>query len=191
MDRKTTAGSATTLLAAVLLVSACGGISVSSDWDPSANFSAFQTFSWVPDAETAGSGQAADQLTDRRIRATIEANLTGKGFRKVDTGGDFGVGYQVSTSDQVSYSTMSSGWSGGGYRWGGGWGMGTGMSTTTQTTTTTGTLLIAVFDQQSKNLVWQGSGEKTLSGSAQSPEERSSKIEEAVTKIMEDFPPGS
>jgi len=191
MNRTRSTGSNATVLAAALLLAACGGISVNTDWDPSANFGAFQTFSWLPDTESAGSGQAADQLTDRRIRAAIEADLTGKGFRNVDTGGDFKVGYQVSTSDQVSYTTMSSGWSSGGYRWRGGWGMGTGVSTTTQSTTTTGTLLIAIFQEQSKDLVWQGTGEKTLSGSAQSPEGRSSKIDEAVTKVMEDFPPGS
>ena len=40
-------------------------------------------------------------------------------------------------------------------------------------------------------MVWQGVWTKTLSESNDSPEERAQKINEAVAKIMEAYPPGS
>ncbi len=181
------------LAAVVLLTVGCSGLSVTSDWDPNANFSAFQTFEWLPDAESDGSAIAGDALIDGRIRAAIDSDLQSKGLRKVDDGGDLAVGYQLSLRDEVSYTTMHSGWGGygygyGRYRYGGG---GFGTTTTTQNVSTVGQLLIAVYDETEKDLVWQGTGEKTVGSPADSPEESERVITEIVAKIMESFPPGS
>jgi len=178
------------LAAATVLLAACSGLSVVSDFDPSGNFSAYQTFEWLPDAETEGSGVAADPLIDGRIRAAIEADLQAKGFRKVDDEGDVAVGYQLSTRDEVSYTTMNSGWSNYGYGhgyWGGGMAFGT--STTRQNTSTVGQLLIGIFDESTQEMVWRGTGEKTISARQQSPEESQKTISDIVTRIMETFPP--
>jgi hypothetical protein len=185
--------SATAALAtATVLLAACSGLSVVSDFDPSGNFTAFQTFEWLPDAESEGSGIAQDPLIDRRIRVAIDADLRAKGFRLVDDGGDFAVGYQLSTRDEVSYTTMHSGWGGYGYGygyWGGGMNMG--MSTTRQNTSTVGQLLIGIFDEASQEMVWRGTGEKTISSRQQSPEDSQNTINDIVSRIMETFPPGN
>jgi hypothetical protein len=99
------------------------------------------------------------------------------------------IGYKVTTQDKVTYQTVSTGWGGGyGYRWGGGWGVGT--STTYASEYTEGTLIIGIFDTGRKELVWNGSGTGTIDPSA-SPERRDENIQEAVSKILKDFPPGS
>jgi hypothetical protein len=178
---------------AVAVVSvACSGLSVLSDFDPNANFTGFQTFQWLPDTESDGAGMAQDPLIDRRIRAAIDDDLQAKGFRSVDDGADFAVGYQLSTREEVSYTTMHSGWGTHGYR-SGGWGrsMSMGTSTTRQNTSTVGQLLIAVFAEDSKEMVWRGTGEKTVSNRQQSPEDSQNSINDIVSKIMETFPPGN
>ena len=154
------------------------------------NLSAFAC-NTSPEISPSGTNQFGWADSYSTLRSSIEADLTSKGFQRIDSGADFVVGYQVSTQDQVSYTTMTSGWTGGGYRWGGGWGMGTGVATTTATTTTIGTLLIGVFDERAKDVVWHGSGQKALSSDPGSPEDRARRIDDAVTKIMEGFPPGS
>lgn len=185
-SRRFTATAGIALVA--VLSAACSGLSVVSDFDPDSDFAAFQTYMWLPDAETEGSGIAPDPLIDRRIRAAIDNDLQAKGYRMVNDGGDFGVGYQVSTRQDVSYSTMHSGWGGYGYGYRG---VGMGTTTTTRNVSTVGQLFIGVFDEGRKELVWRGTGEKTISGGQQSPEESQKMITDVVTRIMESFPPGN
>jgi hypothetical protein len=175
-------------------LAACSGLTVNSDFDPAANFGAFQTFEWLPDSESDAAGLAQDPLVDRRIRAAIDTDLQSKGFRRLDDGADFAVGYQLSTREDVSYTTMHSGWSTHGYGWGY-WGPRTGVgissSTTRRNVTTVGQLLIGIFDEESREMVWRGSGEKSLSNRQMSPQEMQEEINDIVSRIMETFPPGA
>jgi hypothetical protein len=63
-------------------------------------------------------------------------------------------------------------------------------TTTTRTTLfTTGTLVIDVFDVEEKALVWRGAAEGQVKQN-QDPEKKRERIEEAVRKILAEFPPG-
>ena len=54
-------------IGAALLVSACSGISTTTDYDPAVNFSAFSTYDWI-DSE----GQV-DNITSSRVRQSVDA----------------------------------------------------------------------------------------------------------------------
>ncbi len=178
-----TARTAGLVLSLTLLLAACSGISTSTDYDPAANFSSYGTYAW-----TSSEGTSTDDLTSTRIKSAVDATLATKGLSKVDSGGDLAVGYQVTTADRTTYNTVSTGW-GGGYRygWGGG---GMGMTTTTEQNYTEGTIILAMFDQGTKNLVWKGSASGTVDP-GKSPQERAETIQSAVDKMLKDFPPGS
>ena len=167
---------------AALLVSACSGISTSTDYDPAVNFSAFSTYDWI-DSE----GQV-DNITSSRVRQSVDAAMTAKGFTQSTSNPDLAVSYQVTTAERRSYNTVNTGW-GGGYR-GAGWGMGMGTSTTTEQVWNEGSLILGIFDTGTKNLVWTGTATTDLDPS-RSPQERQELIDSAVTKMMGDFPPGS
>jgi len=166
-----------------LALSGCSGISTSTDYDPSVDFSKFSTYQWL-DSE----GESVDAITDSRITSALEAGLASKGLKQVASGADLTVGYQVTTAERKSYNTVNTGW-GGGYYWGG-WGMGMGTSTTYENTWQEGSLIVGIFDAGSKNLVWTGTATTDLDQS-RSPEERQSIITEAVQKLFKDFPPSS
>ena len=109
---------------ALVLAACSSGIDTNADWDPTANFNAYQTYAWVEGAYTTGLGD----LVDTRLQAAVEANLNAKGLRKATRAvdADLGVGFQLTTQDQTSLQTVSSGWPGGyygGYGYGG-WGGG-------------------------------------------------------------------
>ena len=176
----------------VLLLAACGpGLQTSSDWNPQTDFAALETYAWTPDDP---GGPGIDQLTAARIRAAIEVNLDGKGMRMVSREqADVHVDYQVTTQDQTNYTTTSTGWGGGYGRYGRGWGgtsVAVGTSTTRATTYTNGTLVIGVFDRETLEVLWHGSGTTKLRDN-QSPEQRTDNVNRAVAKILEDFPPPS
>jgi len=177
-----------------VVLSGCGsGLSVTNDWDPGVDFSAFSTFA-VLDEATGGSG--IDQLTRNRVRTSIAKTLEGKGMRQVDNAddADAAVGWQFTTEQRSSFQTVSTGWGGYGYGrggWYGGMGMGMSSSTTTERRYDVGSLAIAIFDVKRNEMIFSSTGSKTLSSGNLSPEESQKRIDEAVAKILEEFPPGS
>jgi len=173
---------------ASLSVAACSGLRVQSDWDPSVDFSRFQTFTILENEEP-----AMGPLIDRRIRAAIGDQLDAEGLRE---GGsveeaDLAIGYQVATEQRHTYQTVSTGWHSHGFRnsRGSHW-HGTTMatSTTRRREYTVGTLVVAAFDADSKELVWEGSGSRRI-GTRTNPEQSRQRIIDAVQRIMRDFPP--
>jgi len=63
---------------------------------------------------------------------------------------------------------------------------GFGDSMTTVENTPVGTLIVDVFDGQSKKLVWRGTSTETLSSK---PEKNERKLEKAVADMFKKFPP--
>ncbi|MBW2424156.1 MAG: DUF4136 domain-containing protein [Deltaproteobacteria bacterium] len=175
------------MLAIPTMVS-CSGLRVQNDWDPSVDFSRFQTFTILVNEEPAMS-----PLIDRRIRAAIGDQLDAEGLREVGSieEADLAIGYQVATEQRHTYQTVSTGWHSHGFRhsrrshW-----HGTTMasSTTRRRAYTVGSLVIAVFDAESMELVWEGSGSRRISASS-NPEQSRQRILDAVQRVMRDFPP--
>ena len=173
---------------AAFFLGACSGISTTSDHDPAVDFTKYSTYIWL-DTE----GDDIDAITDSRVRSSIDGALIGKGFQKGGDDANLAVGYQGTTSERRSYNTVNSGWGGGygygGYGWGG-YGMSMGTSTTYENTWQEGSLILGLFDVESKALVWTGTATATLD-QGRSPEERQQLIDDAVEKMMKKFPPGS
>jgi hypothetical protein len=169
-----------------LLGSACSGISVNQDFNPAVNFSSLQTWDWM-EMESGATG-VENALTDQRVRAAVEAGLQGKGLRKAGSGDpDFRVAYRIVTEDRVTYETVHDYWGPGwGYR--GIYGTGTTSSRTYAREYTMGTLLIGFFDVDAHELVWIGSAEAKVD-QTRDPEQRQKRIQEAVDKVLAQFPP--
>ena len=166
-----------------VLVTGCSSISVNSDYNPDTDFSQYSTYMWI-DTE----GEAGDSLTNDRVEAALDRAMQERGFEKVTSGADLALGYQLSTDQRTSYTTMSTGW--GGYRWGGWYGgMGVSSSTTTQNNYEVGTLLVGLFEVSTEELVWTGSASATVKEN-QTPQGRTQRINDAVDKMMAGFPPG-
>jgi hypothetical protein len=62
------------------------------------------------------------------------------------------------------------------------------MTATTAQTYDQGTLILDIVDAKKKELVWRGSANGILDPGA-SPDKKASKVNEAVTKTLADFPP--
>ena len=162
-------------------LSACSGISTTSDYDPAVDFTKYSTYVWL-DTE----GDDIDAITDARVRSSIDGALLARGFQKGGDDADLAVGYQGTSSERRSYNTVNTGW--GGYGWGGYGGMG--MSTTYENVWEEGTLIVGMFDVESKNLIWTGTATAAIDP-GRSPEQRQQLIDDAVDKMLRDFPPGS
>ena len=156
---------------------------VSYDYNKAANFAAFKTY-----AHKQGT-PVGQQLIDDRIVTAIDTQLAAKGLSKAAAEPDVFVVYHMAFDKEKDISTYSSG--GGGYGaygwgWGGGWAGGT---TTTQVRDILmGTLVIDIADAKKGQLAWRGMGVKEVDVQNK-PEKRDKSINEAVKKILKNYPP--
>lgn len=149
------------------LVSACSSLRVASDWDHAYDFSPLQTYSWARTKESDAEGPLV--FLDRRIRRAVDDELAARGYRPVESGGDFLVLYTAKVRDRVDIT-----------QWGGRW-----WGNTTVDRYQQGTLMLGVVDRTRDEIVWTGWAEGIVSEDSPSEE----KIRDAVAKILKDFPP--
>jgi hypothetical protein len=176
----------TALIAAISLVG-CATMAVDSDFDPAANFTGLKAYAWLP--EPGGQGddnKARNPLMDAYIRTAIEKGLAAKGYVLGDAP-DFQVGYHASVQGRQSVQVMNSY-----YGYGPGW-YGPAMMAPSVPVAqvyeySEGTLIIDIVDPEARKLVWRGSAQADLDRNP-STEQKQHKVDEAVTKILERFPP--
>jgi hypothetical protein len=168
------------LLALATLLAACAsGPDLRSDYDRSADFSQYKTFMWIKEPKT------HNPLVQQRIVEDVNAALEARGLRLVKSDADVGVAVHAATQEQRTLNTFYDGF-GGGWRWR--WGGGFGTATTTVQTYEVGTVIVDVFDAHTKEAVWRGTSEKTLSSN---PEKNAANLNKAIDKMFRNFPPSS
>ena len=116
---------------------------VTTDFDHAADWSRYHTYSWIK-------VQAEDPLWNDRISAAVNAELQAKGWQMTPGGGDASVSAYGFTHTERSYQTWYDGF-GGGWGWRRGWLGGPDLATTTVEDTPVGTLVVDIFDSQSKS----------------------------------------
>jgi hypothetical protein len=146
---------------------------VRTDYDHKVTFEKYHTYSW-------GRVQASNPLWQSRIQDAIDRDLQGKGWQRVENSGDATVMAVGATQNEHEYQTFYNGL--GGWRWGG-FGQ---TATTTVSTYRIGTLVVDIFDAQTKQLLFRGVASDTLSDK---PEKNEKKLDEAVNKMFRKFPP--
>lgn len=145
---------------------------VSIDYDHAANFAQIKTYSWSK-VETANS------LWDARVKDAVDKELAAKGWTQVPSGGDVSLVAVEKTSVHQQYDTFYNGF--GGWRWGG-----IGEETTTVDHYRVGTLVVSMFENDSKHLVWRGTSSSDLSGN---PDKNTKNLDKDVEKMFKKFPP--
>src|SRR6202521_2752747 len=147
---------------------------VKTDYDRGTDFSQYKTYSWE-------SVQTQDQLWVDRIREAVNAALAAKGWTQVPSGGNVAVVAIEMTRNRQTLDTFYNGF-GRGWRWGGGFG----DATTTVENYKVGTLVVDLFDANSKKLVWRGSSSGTLSDKS---DKNIKELDKGVQKLFAHFPP--
>ncbi len=172
---------------AVLFLAACAK-TPDWDYDKSADFSNYNTFSWVPNASLTKNvaNYQISPLMEKRVREAVNAELEKSGMKLVDVAqADVLINYHASVDTKIDVDTFNVGY---GARWNY-WGMGYNTQTTTREYEV-GTLILDVVDRASNQLVWRGAKEGRLQKN-QSPEKRTEVIKETVANILSNFPPQS
>jgi hypothetical protein len=161
---------------------------VRTDYDHSANFSQYNSYSW-------GKVKTSNPFYVTRIQQAVNQQLQAKGWQLMPSGGAVTVFATDQVHNQQELQTMYDGWGGGwGGGWGwGGWGWGGGWADpgiTTATTTTTNqpvsNLVVDLFEGSSKKLLWRGLATEDLSTNSS---KNTKMLDGDINNMFKNFPP--
>jgi hypothetical protein len=171
---------------AALALGACSTVTVTTDYDHSAPFGKYKTYSLAP----AKQGQTLSPVSEAALRDALRTELAARGISEATSGkADLAVVRHVFLQDKVSVQQYSD-W---GYGYHGAWpygygyyGMWAGAPRTYVDVNqyTEGTMILDVVDTHTNKLVFRGTGTAVVGG----PESNAEKIREAVKKMVAALP---
>jgi hypothetical protein len=161
------------MMVAIVNVTAAQKVTV---YDVRANFARYRTFSWIEPPNT----------SDPSIRAwlveAVDSALAETGLQRVPTDGDLGIAAHVATPQAQTLPTFYNGVAGE-WRWLSGF-----EATTPAQVYDVGTLVVDIFDRQTRNVMWRGCSPNALSAK---PGESANKLSAAISQMFKNFPPPS
>ena len=144
---------------------------VRTDYDRKVSFSGYKTYSW-------GKVETKNALWVDRIKNAVNLALVGKGWTQVATGGDISINASEITSEHSTLETnyrASEDWDGGGNDY-------------FEKEHRVGTLIVGLFDNSTKKMVWRGSSANMLTAKSK---KNIKNFDKGVQEMFEHFPPES
>ena len=166
----------------VITAISCSTIKISSDFDRTAGFASYKTYSFTEEALTL----PINDLNRNRLLKAVETEMAAKGFTKSDSNPDVMIDLKLKGEQKQTATATNTGGYGYGYRYG--WSGGFSTTTINYDTYVDGTLFIDMIDAKKSQLVWQGRGTATLDPDA-SEAKREKNINYAVKQIFMKYPP--
>ena len=159
---------------------------VNTDYDKKADFTAYTSVSflgWQDDI-------TLNDFDKKRYTDAFKEEFEKRKLTLVESGADMTIALYVVVAQKTSttaYTNYYGGGAGRGYRRGGrgGWGGGSSSTSYSESDYLEGTLVMDLFDGESKEQIWQAVATKTVS---EKPEKREKSIPKGVKKIMKKFP---
>jgi hypothetical protein len=158
------------LLGLIAVAIGCSSYRVSHDYDTGTDLAGLETYDWMPQPPEAPGSVAGHSLIEGRVKNAVNTRLAAKGVRRDSQNPDFLIVYHVSTKDRVRVRNY------------------TFISDKKFETYEEGTLVLDFLAPNGKSLLWRGVAERTLDSNP-TPEKIDKRINEAVEKILEGFPP--
>ena len=159
---------------------------VKVDLDKTIDFSKYKTYKflgWQDDID-----QKVNDFDKKRLRDAFKNEMDIRNLEMAEDNADIAISMYLVIDQKTSITgyTNYTGGVGGGYRRGGwGWGMGSSTTSYSENDYLEGTMVVDVYDTESKNLIWQATGVGTVT---EKPEKREKSIPKTVSKMMKKFP---
>ena len=176
----------TTLILTVIFISiSIHAQKVVYDMDKSVDFSQFKTFEflgWQDDT-----GNLLNDMDKKRLQTSFTSEFDARKLERTDGEADMAISIYVVVSQEKSVTAYTNFHTNTGYRYRRSWGWSSGYATTSYSEKDylEGTIVVDVFDGESKELIWQGVVSGTIKAK---PEKREKSIPKVVAKLMKKFP---
>ena len=153
----------------LLFASAVSAAEVKSDYDRAFDLAKLQSFRFAEQGRRSPKDAlAADEMTDKRLRAALRSNLVALGLQDQPAGADFVVSYFASLRNQTQITTS------GRPRWG--------MGAVWVDQHMEGTAVVEFRDARSGELIWRG-----FTTGAVDPDKSEEKINKGIKRLIERF----
>ena len=164
------------------LLSSCSSLDISTDYDPTQDFSNYKTYRWGRIKERDPNDILTKNLNLRkRVQLAVNKGLKERGFEKLDRGKpDFIVFVHAGVQQKMNVYNQ------GGYYYGGWWGPY--GSSTSVSHYNQGALVLDIVDTEEKELSWRGIASDVVQ-SYYDPEELQEELDYIISVMLEDFPP--
>jgi len=164
------------------LLYSCSSLDISTDYDPTQDFSKYKTFRWARIKERDPNDILSKNIMLRkRVQVAVNNALKEKGFEKLDRGKpDFIVFVHAGVQQRTNVYYH------GGYYYGGWWGPY--GSSTSVSHYQQGTLVVDIVDTEEKELSYRGIASDVLQ-SYSDAEELQEDLNYVISAMLEDFPP--
>jgi hypothetical protein len=175
------------VLATLVAVGCSSKMEISTTYKPGdvQAISQYKTYSWLPLPE-AGDSRINNEFVAEHVVPEVDRILAQRGLRKDTTGtAELKVGYIVTVQDVTDIKSVNTYY---GYEYGYEGASGPGYTTTYDASYEKGSLIIDMVDIESEQLVWRGIAQAKANPESD-PGKRQQRLEEAVQKILEKFPP--
>ena len=160
----------------LLFVTSCGTVQVGTDYDRSADFTTYKTYSFH---QKGLDKLMVNDLDKKRLISAIDTQMGAKGFTRVSSDADLVVNILTSSKEQISVNNNN--WGYGPYGYYGGYYGGNSVSSYQS-----GTIVIDIIDDRRNILAWQGVGSDLNLSNLSAEVER---IPKAIEEILTKFPP--
>jgi hypothetical protein len=162
----------------LLLVGGCSSVKVETDYDPTFETGALETFAIVDEGT-----KRPDTLNEERIREALISQMRAKGYETaVPEEADFHIMFYSAVEEDVP-SNVSFGIGIGTYSRG----LGASVGESTNVTYDRGKLFIIMIDPKTKKTFWRAAVSEKLR-TFKSPRERAEYLNKTVASMLKDFP---
>lgn len=174
----------------IFLFSSCSSMKITSNYDPNADFSNFQTFTFLPWSKQMG--EILTSYDKSRVRAAATQELEKLGYKKTDGKADLAVSILIIVDEKTATATYNDYYTSGpavGYYYGP-WGANYAGGVSSYTTMHSydykeGTMIVDLLDVKKKKRTWHGIAKKTLNSRKTGD---GSVIKKAMANLFKDFP---
>lgn len=175
---------ATIMLAMMLMTMGCSPTTIHTEFDPEGDFKSFRTWNWLPvDEFDSDDRRLNDPKVRKALTDVIDAALADRGYMKNPDSPDFFVIYHAALDQELNQRNIENYYEYMNY-------MVFAPRVTTRYTEEwdIGTIIVDIFDPESRRLIWRGTSMTEMNYQA-GPRENRPIIEDAVKKMLKRFPP--
>lgn len=169
-----------------LFAGACSSYTVMYDYDRQENFTQYKSFDFLPLPEDIR--QQSNELVIKRVQTAVIRELAAKGLKHATSNPDILIAIHTEAKDRFNvtnwgyhYAPYDYYWRGYGYWYGGGIDV---------YEYEEGTLILDMVRADEKEMIWRGAATKALPYNP-TPDKIDQIVNEAVARILENFPPAN
>ncbi len=171
------------------LMQACSSsyLNTKYDYDSSVDYTQIKTYAF---GEIDMDPEKISDFDRARVIKAVERGMKGKGMVQDTANPDVVLALYVNLSSyKKQTASVGVGVGVGGYGHYGGMGVGVGGSKPIYESVDEGTLVVDIIKTDGMQLIWRGEGQKSIDQKVRSFEEMDKRLQYAVDKVLEHFPP--